>query len=90
MAVCYDMAAKSLFQQLWDGVADAIADIRQKVVEEPWFGRAVTGGAGHDPAPHWPEAKPPPAFGSHTREIYPAYDRTTEERHQPPEPEYEI
>lgn len=24
------------------GFADAIRDIRQKVVEEPWFGRAVT------------------------------------------------
>lgn len=32
--------------KLWDAVApsvaDAVTDVRQKVIEEPWFGRAVT------------------------------------------------
>ena len=33
---------KSLFEELTKGLADAIVDIREKVVEEPWFGRVVT------------------------------------------------
>lgn len=32
-----------------DFFAEAVTDIRQKLVEEPWFGRRVTGPAqGHD------------------------------------------
>lgn len=27
----------------WDGLGEAIDDIRHKVVEEPWYGREVTG-----------------------------------------------
>lgn len=37
------------WHQLSQGLGDAIADIRQKVVEEPWFGRAVTDGDGTAP-----------------------------------------
>lgn len=32
-----------LFDALFSGIGDAIADIRQRVVEEGWFGRIVTG-----------------------------------------------
>jgi hypothetical protein len=53
--------------ELWNGLGDAITDIRQKVVEEPWFGRAVTEGPD---TPRWPEAQEPePSFGSHTHHI---------------------
>lgn len=31
----------SLWDQLIAGTGDAIADIREKLVEEPWFGRAL-------------------------------------------------
>ncbi|HEX4231151.1 MAG TPA: hypothetical protein VHZ07_20910 [Bryobacteraceae bacterium] len=48
------MADKSMFEQLRKGVADAISDIREKVVEEGYFGRAVTDkGQGIG----WPEPK---------------------------------
>ena len=33
---------RSAGENLIDGFADAVADIREKVVEEPWFGRPVT------------------------------------------------
>jgi len=32
---------KSLFEEITKGIADAVTDIREKVVEEPWFGRVV-------------------------------------------------
>jgi hypothetical protein len=33
---------ESLYNEIAKGIADAITDIREKVVEEPWFGRVVT------------------------------------------------
>ena len=36
------MAARGALEALYDGLLQARDDIRQKVVEEPWFGRAVT------------------------------------------------
>ena len=65
------MRERGVFDELYTGLADAVTDIRQKVVEEPWFGRAVTDGP---EAPQWPEAgEAEPSFGSstHTREIEP-------------------
>lgn len=32
---------QTLWDQLIAGAGDAIADIREKLVEEPWFGRAL-------------------------------------------------
>ena len=60
-------------EELWQGLGNAIDDIRQKVVEEPMYGRAVTDGPD---VPRWPEAEPEPSFGSktHTREIEPQPD----------------
>ena len=57
------MKNASAFDQLQKGVGDAIADIREKVVEEGFFGRAVTDkGQGLQ----WPEAQEheQPGFGS--------------------------
>lgn len=45
---------QSFFEQLSHGIADAVADIREKVVEEPWFGRVVTE---RGEAMEWPEAR---------------------------------
>jgi hypothetical protein len=50
------MADRNLFDQLSKGIADAVTDIRQKVVEEPYFGRAVTEGR-DDAMPQWPQAQ---------------------------------
>jgi hypothetical protein len=63
------MARQTLAEELWNGLGDAITDIRQKVVEEPMYGRAVTDGP---EGPHWPEAREAePSFGSstHIREL---------------------
>jgi len=74
--------------ELAKGFGDAVADIRQKVVEEPWFGRAVTD-QGVQPAPQ--ETEPQPSFGSvtHTREIEPQGEQLWSEATSRPGPEQE-
>ena len=47
---------QSLYDSIAQGLGDAITDIRQKVVEEPYFGREVTSGREAD-GPMWPEAR---------------------------------
>lgn len=62
------MAKESLFEQFFKGLGDAVADIREKVVEEPWFGRVVTErGEGLE----WPQAREaePPAHEGLSGEI---------------------
>jgi hypothetical protein len=49
------MEKKSVFDQIQKGLADAITDIREKVVEEPWYGRVVN--ERDTSAPQWPEAQ---------------------------------
>ena len=49
------MKDPSFFDQLLKGVGDALVDVREKVVEEPWFGRAVT--ERESLTIEWPEAK---------------------------------
>lgn len=62
------MAERGFFEQLSKEFGDAIAEIREKVVEEPWFGRVVT--ERESEGPHWPQAREPePSFGSVTRDI---------------------
>jgi hypothetical protein len=68
------MAKGSFLEQLQNGLADGIADIREKLVEEPWFGRAVTERA--EPTPE-AEAEVVPGWGSKVRQAEIA----------PPEPE---
>jgi hypothetical protein len=55
------MPRESFSDQIFRGVVDAIADIREKVVEEPWWGR-TTGGErvsiGPQQCPEAPEAAP--------------------------------
>lgn len=65
---------------LWQEMGDAIADIRQKVVEEPMWGRSL----GENDAPSWPQAQEPePSFGSstHVREIEPDHSVEQESEH---------
>lgn len=57
----------SLSDEFFNGFANAVDDIRQKVVEEPFFGRAVTESG--PSAPRWPEAK----------EVEPAQEREAPE-----------
>lgn len=56
--------AKSLVDEFIEGVGNAVRDVREKVAEEPWFGRAVTDNipatpevAAQEPAPanEWPD-----------------------------------
>ena len=48
------MAKEDFFNELYQGLGNAIADIREKVVEEPYFGRVVN--ERQPEAPQWPEA----------------------------------
>lgn len=41
------MARKSLLDEIVSGFANAVEDVRHKVVEEGWFGRQVTPHSGH-------------------------------------------
>jgi hypothetical protein len=70
------MSKQSLSEQLWNGLADAVADIREKVVEEPMWGRSLT--ERETQAPEWPQAREEqqPAVGSleQTRERAPDID----------------
>jgi hypothetical protein len=57
------MKKQSIFEQFAKGLGDAVADIREKVVEEPWYGRALS-------QPHtiegWPQARAAqPEVGEH-------------------------
>jgi len=79
----------NFMDELAKGFGDAVTDIRQKVVEEPWFGRAVTE-RGEQPAPQ--EAEPQPSFGSvtTTRDIEPQQgERLWSEATSRPGPEQE-
>jgi hypothetical protein len=61
------MREERLFDQLYQGVANAVADVREKFEEAVW-GRAVTDREAT--APHWPEAREPePSFGGLVRNI---------------------
>jgi hypothetical protein len=57
------MERQSFAEELWQGIGDAVTDIRQKVVEEPMWGRSL----GENERLDWPE--PEPSFGSVTRTI---------------------
>lgn len=66
------MPKETFSEELWQGLGDALTDIRQKVVEEPMYGRAVTDGPERL---EWPEPQEP-ALGSrtHERELEPQQD----------------
>ena len=48
---------------IWEGLGDAVADIREKLVEEPMWGRSLSEHECAQPepeqAPQWPEAREP-------------------------------
>ena len=46
------MRNQSVFDKLAKGFGDAVADIREKVVEEPWYGRVLD-----EPMTAWPQAR---------------------------------
>jgi len=69
------MAKNSWLDDVYGALGDAMADVRQKVVEEGYFGRAVT--QLDIDTPQWPEAREAePSFGSstHVRELGPDLD----------------
>jgi len=56
------MAGKSLFEQIQDGITHAITDIREKLVEEPWWGRSLSDTSSEDQAgPRRPRLNRPAA-----------------------------
>ena len=81
------MANKPFFDELFKGIGKAITDIREKVVEEPWFGRAVNTREGQEVQPEtaigvavcitsWPQAREAqqPGSGEHERDKAPDID----------------
>ncbi len=48
--------AEKFSDRLWNGLAEAVADIREKVVEEPYFGRVVTERPKEQEQCGWPQA----------------------------------
>lgn len=62
------MREEKFFDRLYKGIADAVADIREKVVEEPMWGRALT--ERESATPQWPQAREPEtSFGGVTCNI---------------------
>ncbi|HTV53783.1 MAG TPA: hypothetical protein VMI06_02600 [Terriglobia bacterium] len=49
------MANESFIDELYKGLGNAISDIREKVVEEPMYGRVVNEREAE--TPQWPQAK---------------------------------
>jgi hypothetical protein len=69
------MREQSFLDDVTTGFAEAVADIRQRVIEEPMWGRSL----GENDAPSWPEAQEPqPSFGSstHIREMEPQLEQS--------------
>jgi molybdopterin synthase catalytic subunit len=64
------MPQDSISNQFFNGFANAVDDIRHRVVEEPFWGREVTDSG---PAPRWPEAK----------EVEPAQQQREQEAPEP-------
>jgi hypothetical protein len=64
---------------VWKGLADAVKDIREKVVEEPTWGRALSGPEAPQPeqASEWPQATPGSA--TYTRDVAP--EREPQQKH---------
>jgi hypothetical protein len=56
----------SAFDDFTAAFGNAVDDVRQKIIEEPMWGRSL---GESEPAPQWPGAEPQPAFGSATRNI---------------------
>ena len=64
------MKNQSVFDQFAKGIGDAVADIREKVVEEAWYGRVLSERDGRQahPMTEWPqprEAQPEPSEHAH-------------------------
>lgn len=60
------MKKQSIFDQFAKGLGDAVADIREKVVEEPWYGRVVNERNEPQPIEGWPQAREvQPQLGEH-------------------------
>jgi hypothetical protein len=63
------MKNESVFDKLAKGLGDAVADIREKVVEEGWFGRVVNERDGQA-QPAWPQAQEvQPEAGKHEHNL---------------------
>ena len=64
------VAEKNIFDSLQASLADAVKDIREKVVEEPMYGRTLSGPeVSAEPAPAWPQAQEPQPDQSHAQNI---------------------
>jgi hypothetical protein len=51
------MQNKNALDEFFKGLGDAITDIREKVVEEPWYGRSLSDR--ESSTLEWPQAREP-------------------------------
>jgi hypothetical protein len=65
------MRNESVFDKLTKALGDTVVDIREKVVEEPMWGRTLTSHHQHyDAAPQWPAAREAqPEAGNHEHDL---------------------
>ncbi len=69
------MEKDTFAEQLWKGLGDAVRDIREKGVEEPWYGRALTEGQEY---PQWGGAQdmaPSPGSSTHVIDKEPEHGK---------------
>jgi len=62
------MKNESVFDKLTKGLGEIVADVREKVVEEAWYGRVVNERDGPEAQPitGWPQAREAqPEVGDH-------------------------
>lgn len=64
------MKNQSVFEQLAKSLGDAVVDVREKVVEEGWFGRVVNERNEPQPIEGWPQVRETqPEVGEHDRAV---------------------
>ncbi len=73
---------KSFFDGISEAIANAVKDVREKVVEEPWFGRAVND---REAGSQVEAQEPQHGFGSRTHTV-----EVTREREQAQDKEIDI
>jgi hypothetical protein len=69
------MPTENFSEQLWKGLGDAVRDIREKGVEEAWYGRALTEGQEY---PQWggaQEIAPSPGSSTHVIDSEPEHGK---------------
>jgi hypothetical protein len=69
------MEKETFAEQIWRGLGDGVQDIREKVVEEPWYGRTVTDGPESQQWRDARESEPSAGSSTHVIDKEPTYEK---------------